>query len=227
MTSEAPVWQVEMPDRRQASFGGSKPRATLVVGSDTDYEERMSIPRQVGRILASKQKSGEVRPQSRAELMYVLGELSRSCASARIERLIDRREYAENELREKLRQDGYATKTIDACIERASAAGLVSNSRYADSFIRSKVYAGWGMSRIERELSQKGIDVSEVEGWPYEYLDPDDELSRALELVAHKRFSGSRPFEKIVRFLCGRGFTLGVATRAARQMLEDADEEWD
>ncbi len=227
MTSEAPVWSVELPDRRQASLGGPKPRATLVLYPDTDHEERMSIPRQVGRILSSKQKSGEVHPQSRAELLYVLGQLSRSCASSRIERLLDRREYAESELRDKLRQDGYTPKTIDACLERASAAGLVSNARYADSFIRSKVYAGWGMARIERELSNRGIDASQVEGWPYEYLDPDDEVSRAVDLAMTRRVSGARPYEKLVRFLCGRGFALGVAMRAARQVLGDVEGEFD
>jgi regulatory protein len=81
------------------------------------------------------------------------------------------------------------------------------------------------MQRIERELEVRGIDVRDVPGWPYEYLDPEDELSRAKELAQTRRVSGPRAYEKLVRYLCTRGFTTSVASRAARQVLEERDSQ--
>lgn len=219
------AWEVVLPGKRTTSSFGAKPRAQVVIHAADGASEQISVPLAVGRIMASKQKAGEIHPGSRAELLYVIGESSISCARVRIERLIDRREYSSSEVRQKLRMDGYSSKIIDDCIGRACHVGLISDTRYADSFIRSKVYAGWGMQRIERELKMRGIDAREVPGWPYEYLDPEDELRRATELARTRRVSGPRAYEKLVRYLCARGFATSVASRAAGKVLADRGEQ--
>ena len=218
-------WDVCLPERRRAALGTQKPRGTLIIYAGSDNEEQLKIPLSVARILRSKRRSGEINPGSRAELLFMVGELSRTCAQLRIERLINRREYARSEVVEKLRQDGYNPQIIEDCVARACEIGLVSDARYADSFIRSKVYAGWGMARIERELSRKGIDVAQVRGWPYDYLDPEDELTRAVDIASTRRVSGATAYQKLVRFLCGRGFSTSVASRAARQVLDTRNDE--
>lgn len=226
-TSEAQTlaWEVNLPGKRTSSSFGPKPRAQVVVHATDGSQEKISVPAAVGRMLASKKKADEIHPASRAELLYMVGETSIACAKARIERLIDRREYSSSEVRKKLRMDGYSARVVDDCIARACHVGLISDKRYADSFIHSKIYAGWGMQRIERELKVRGIDVRDVPGWPYEYLDPEDELSRAKELAQTRRVSGPRAYEKLVRYLCTRGFTTSVASRAARQVLEERDSQ--
>ncbi|MDI9589620.1 MAG: regulatory protein RecX [Acidobacteriota bacterium] len=215
-----------MPDRRGRALGAQGPRATLVIWPGEDREERITVPLAVGRALRARRKRDQGRggPASRAEFLHVVGEVARGCAAARIERLIDRREYSRQGICQKLRRDGYAASVIDLCVSRACETGLVSDSRYADSYIRSKVAAGWGMPRIERGLAQGGIDTSQLDGWPYDYLDPDEELARATRLAMAKRMGGSRPFERLVRHLCSRGFALGVAMQAARQAM-DAQHE--
>jgi regulatory protein len=174
-------------------------------------------------MLSARKKADEIHPGSRAELLYVTKELSLSSARSRIERLIDRREYASSEIRRKLREDGYHSDVIDQCVKRACEAGLVSDQRFADSFIRSKVYSGWGMARIARELSRRGIEADTLPGWPYEYLDPEDELSRAEDLARTRRVYGPRAYEKLVRHLCGKGFSMSVATKAASQVLGERE----
>lgn len=216
------MWEVSLPDRRRPSSWGPRPRGTLIIGSG-EAQERISLPKEVARVLASKRRSGEVSPSSRTELLYLVGELSRRSASLRIERLIDRREYAADELRRKLGEDGYAQQVIEECVGRALSVGLVSDARFADSFIRSKVNAGWGMGRIERELRQRGIDVEGLGSWPYDYLDPDNELDRAVSLARTRRPGGRRPFEKLARFLCTRGFSASVARRAASIVVEERE----
>lgn len=223
--TRALVWEVVLPDKRATSTFGPKPRAQVVIHAADGSNEQINVPVAVGRIIASKQKADEIHPGSRAELLYVIGETSISCARARIERLIDRREYSSSEVRSKLRMDGYSSRVVDDCVARACRVGLISDVRYADSFIRSKIYAGWGMQRIERELKARGIDIGEVPGWPYEYLDPEDELRRAMELASTRCVSGPRAYVKLVRYLCTRGFSTSVASRAAGQVLASRDDQ--
>ena len=219
------VWDVEVPDKQQSySSWDRRPRGVLIIGPKDGHQERIFLPKSVARILQSKKKADEIHPSSRRDLLYVVSELEHSCARARIQRLIDRREYSTLEIRQKLQQDGYSEQAIDACLARACEVGLVSDCRFADNFIHSKVSAGWGMGRIARELSRYGIDTKDVRGWPYEYLDPEDELERALRVAQRKRVHGARAYEKLVRYLCNTGYTTGVATRAARMTLDDEQQ---
>ena len=220
------AWDVEVPGKEQAyTSWDRRPRGTLIIGvPGSGGEERISLPKQVARLLRSKKESGEVSPSSRAELLYMVRQLEQSCARTRIQRLIDRREYSTHEIRTKLQQDGYGRNAIDACLDRACEVGLVSDRRFADNLIRSKVGAGWGMTRIARELKRYGIDIKDVPGWPYDYLDPEDEVERAVEAARRKRVMGPRAYEKLVRHLCSRGYATGVATRAARHVLDEREE---
>ncbi len=177
------------------------------------------VPVRVGRLLDAKLQSGEVRPQTRGELRQMTGELCRSCAVARIERLVNQRDYSAEELRRKLRLDGYAQTTVDACVERAQETHLVDDGRYAEVFVRTKVASGWGISRIERELSNRGIKVEDISGWPYDFLDPEEEFDRAVEVASRRRVREPHAYEKLVRFLSGRGFAGSVAHGAARTVL--------
>lgn len=223
-TTEALVWDVELPDGRPSNSWGMRPRGTVVIQSASHGDERISVPLRVARLLATKLKTHEIDPSSRNELLFNLRELERSCARTRIDRLIDRREYSCYEVRTKLRQDGYPQDVIDECLARACEVGLISDERFADIFISSKLGAGWGMARIERELAAKGVEASSLKGWPYDYLDPEDELMRATEL-ARRRVGGRSTYEKLVRHLCGKGFTLGVATKAARRVLDEYEAD--
>ena len=217
-------WEVELPTRGATPIGRRRPQGTLVI-QGTEGEERKALPLAVARSLAGKKKRGEVSAATRAELAHVVGELCQSSAKTRIERLIDRREYASDEIRKKLRQDGYPEHVIEPAVMRACEVGLVSDQRFAENFIRSKLYAGWGEVRIKRELAQRGIDVDELPGWPYEYFDPEDEATRAYELARRHLRPGKNAYQRLVRYLCGRGFALSVATQASSRVLNEEAEE--
>ncbi len=220
-----PTWEVVLPGRVRSSFDMRRPRATLVIHPKEPDEEQLSIPVAVGRSLAARKDDGRLEVEFRSELLHAVGEVARRCASARIERLVNMRDYSSDEIRQKLSMDGYAAKTIDACVRRAADAHLINDVRYADVFVRSKLSAGWGMARIERELARRGVEVSQLAGWPYEYLDPEDELSRACEVARRKGVHGAHPYERLVRHLCSRGFAMGVSRRAARVVMDESAQD--
>lgn len=220
-TYDALAWDVEVPGKRQTQAWGYKPRGALIINAGHDDEERIELPKAVACLLASKQKTGEIHPSTAEELVDMTEALSRTCARSRIERLINRREYTADEIGRKLAEDGYTSETTELCVQKACDIGLISNRRFADAFIRSKLSAGWGVDRVVRELAQRGIDVDELVGWPYEYVDPDDEVERATSLAQKRNAMRPHTFPKLVRYLCGRGFRTGVAVQAATRVLGD------
>ena len=215
-------WEVELPPRGATPIGRRRPQGSLIIRGP-EGEERKALPLAVARSLAGKKKRGEVSAATRAELAHLVGELCQSGAKTRIERLIDRREYSSDEVRKKLRQDGYPEHVIEPAVIRACEVGLISDLRFAENFIRSKLYAGWGEVRIKRELAQRGIDADELPGWPYEYFDPADEAARAYELARRHLRPGKNAYQRLVRYLCGRGFSLSVATQASSRVLNEEE----
>lgn len=216
-------WNVELPERGSASLGGRRPLATLVVTSSTHGQERISVPKAVGRRLASLADSDGEQPVSRAELLYRVRSMSLELARSKAEELLNRRDYSSSELAAKLREAGYHPSVADEVVARFVEVGLLDDRRFAELFARSKAAAGWGRIKIERELARRGVDATQLEGWPSGYLE-EDESETAFALASRRRLSGKNDFQKLVRFLCGRGFPMGVAMDAAKRVLAEAEE---
>ena len=142
--------------------------------------------------------------------------------AARMEDLVGRRDYSRRELEERLLADGYSRSVTDEVVSRACEVGIIDDLRYGAAFARSKVASGWGRVKIERDLSRRGVDASLVPGWPDEFLSADDERERALALASRRRLTGRNDYQKLVRFLCGRGFPLGLSSSVAREVLSAA-----
>ena len=65
----------------------------------------------------------------------------------------------------------------------------------------------------------RGVDAAEIPGWPEEVLSADEERERALALASRRRLTGKNDYQRLVRFLCGRGFAPSLATSVTREVL--------
>lgn len=201
----------------RSGFGEAKPLGAVVLTyEDSSESESFEVPSGVARTLMRwKRESGQDGPMRRDACLSLVERATRQAAKDKILRLVSRRDYSKHELRRKLLQEGFDAEVANEAIEVLSDYGFVDDSRFADCFVRSKIMAGWGYERIVHELKRRGVDPQRLEGWPYEYIDPDDELSRAEEVAAKKCAYGPKPYPKLVRFLVGRGFSNYVAREAA------------
>ena len=137
--------------------------------------------------------------------------------------LLARREHSRAELLAKLMRSGHGRAEAECAVEDLADRGLVSDTRFAEAFIRSRIERGGGPLRIRRDLEARGVEPSIVE----RLLDPDDEEWETRARGAReKRFGAALPAERSeaarqARFLLGRGFT----RRQVRLVIEEIGRE--
>lgn len=130
--------------------------------------------------------------------------------------LLARREHSRAELAAKLVRAGHGRAEAERAVEDLARQGLVSDARFAEAFIRSRIERGGGPLRIRRDLEARGVEGPIVE----RLLDPDDEAWEARARGAReKRFGAAPPgggseAARQARFLQGRGFTRRQVRRA-------------
>lgn len=223
------TWDAFPAELKGSGIGSSKPMGLVCIACadacTSDEAKRLrktiEVPSDVAKRLASLCKAQPGNSEIRyGQLVETVMQTQRQVAKERILRLVNRRDYSRHELEERLARDGYDSEVRTEVLDDLVECRIVNDSRFAEVYVRSKVSAGWGIERIVRELGMRGIDVGDLEGWPYEFIDPDAELERAVA-VAQKKCSGSRrlTYQQVARFLLGRGFSYNVACGAAREVV--------
>lgn len=130
--------------------------------------------------------------------------------------LLARREHARQELAAKLRARSMPADLVESVLDDLARENLLSDARFAEAFVASRMGRGQGPVRIRMELAQKGI-VSEAIEAALEKAAPDwAELAAAAR---RKRFGGKPPGDfreraRQARFLQYRGFATEHISRA-------------
>ena len=118
------------------------------------------------------------------------------------------REYGQKELINKLRSKGFSDEISSSVVERLTEDGLQNDSRFIESFIRSRIKQGKGQLKITQELEQKNLPSQSI----YSALGNLDmnwlELAHEVRI---KKFGNNLPDDfnkkaKQIRFLQSRGF---------------------
>jgi len=130
--------------------------------------------------------------------------------------LLARREHAHQELAAKLRSRGMPADLVESVLDDLTREDLLSDARFAEAFIASRVGRGQGPVRIRMELEQKGIAAEAIES-ALDHAAPDwMELAAAAR---RKRFGRAPPGDfreraRQARFLQYRGFAPEHISRA-------------
>lgn len=137
--------------------------------------------------------------------------------------LLARREHGRVELLRKLRQRGASDELIEPALDRLAEEGLLSESRYLESFIAYRARAGYGPLRIREELTQRGLSRADVE---QALRDSGIDWAAYLLDCWQRKYSGrlpQTPRERAQqgRFLSYRGYPLELIGRLLRGALDD------
>ena len=136
--------------------------------------------------------------------------------------LLARREHARSELLRKLSQRGYAAEVAGEVVASLTERGLVSEERFAESFVGARARRGQGPVRLRAELAQRGVDEAIISA---ALTAPDLDWSALADQARRKKFGAAPPADlreraRQARFLEHRGF----AADDIRAALAMADE---
>lgn len=137
-------------------------------------------------------------------------------------RHLARRDHSRIELARKLSPYG-TEEEVEAVLARMSELELLSDSRFAEAWVRSKA-ARFGSMRLRHELSRRGVDKALIEdAIESECVLPDLDRARA---VWQSRF-GTLPTERRewarqARFLQTRGFSTDVICKLLKENPDES-----
>lgn len=120
-----------------------------------------------------------------------------------------RREHSTHELTRKLVAKGYESGEVDAALQQLANEGLLSDERFVEAYVYSRMQRGSGPFKIQAELRQKGVSDAMIA----RFLDERDRAwLNVAQDVRVKKFGAALPSEmkdkvRQARFLQQRGFT--------------------
>ena len=131
---------------------------------------------------------------------------------------LSRREHHRAELRSKLsRSKAPDEATVEAVLDRLEAEGLLSDMRYIESFITSRIGKFYGPMRIKMELLQKKLNPESIEQI---LAESDINWRRNARICLQKKFpqkpSNAQELAKQRRFLWQRGYSEEMIRSAFR-----------
>ena len=123
--------------------------------------------------------------------------------------LLARREHSGHELRQKLKLREFDDDEITAAIESLQRDNLLSDERFAESYVSRRFNAGVGPLKIRYELRQKGISESLTDEFLEIYAGRWDRL---MQQQRARKYGEVIPADynqrmKQARFLQNRGFS--------------------
>ena len=139
---------------------------------------------------------------------------------------LTRREYCEVELRKRLLQREFDDIAIDSAIEELKQYGYLSESRYAESFLRSRVQKGDAPWMAAEKARQKGVDDVVLQQ-VLNALDRDYDAKAACLMILSKRDPQEqrrhdpRIWQRQARYLRNKGFDASTIVEALNVRNED------
>ncbi len=123
--------------------------------------------------------------------------------------LLARREHSTRELKRKLKVRGMEGAAVDQALAALQEERLLSDERFVEMLVHSRISKGQGPLRIQAELREHGVSDDLVSA-AVDVNDP--QWHDKIKEVRHKRFGASLPSTideraKQMRFLQYRGFT--------------------
>lgn len=136
-------------------------------------------------------------------------------------RALGRREHCAAELHAKLARREYPDEVIASVLARLKDHGYLSEARFAESFLRSRIRAGESPWLAAQKARARGVDEDALQGALHEVQDDFDALHACRELLARRdprglRHDDERVWQKQARFLRNKGFDAATIVRALK-----------
>jgi len=142
-------------------------------------------------------------------------------------RLLTGREFNTCEMQARLAGREYDEEIVAVVIEQLKADNYLSELRYAEAYLRSRMRKGEAPWLAAEKARQKGADAYVLEGVLAELSDSFDEDQAASELLkirdaAGRRFEDERVWQRQARFLRNKGYSSATVLRVLKEKVGDS-----
>lgn len=125
--------------------------------------------------------------------------------------MVTRREHCEAEVRQKLEARGFDEITMDTAIEELKGYGYISDSRYAEAFLRFRMQRGEAPWMAAAKARQRGVDEQALQAALDEAEASYDASEACRELLNSRdsqrlRRNDERVWQRHARFLRNKGY---------------------
>lgn len=139
---------------------------------------------------------------------------------------LDRMDYSEKALYDKLILKGFDKKACSAVIAKFIELGLLDDRRYAERLCEKLLNSGNSKRAAAQKMMQKGLSydlckeiLEETEA------DEGDTLSKLIERKYLEKLSDSNNYHKVYAALVRRGFSYSDVRNALKKYTEDFSED--
>lgn len=191
-----------------------------------NYEEAFALYK--GEVRRLHIKEGVVLPESVYEEIIAI--LTKR-ATLRAMSLLTSKDYARQELIDKLAKSRYPKESIKKAVAYVESYGYIDDYRYAYNYFNFKA-ANKSKRIIEMKLMQKGIDsniIKEISDGFYED-NQDCELNQSIKLIRNKlklaedEYIENLDFKeknKLMAFLFRKGYSMDIINKALDRLIKD------
>lgn len=126
--------------------------------------------------------------------------------------LLSRRDHSRQELHRKLLPKAASVDELNQLLDELAERRWQSDSRFAETFVNSRINRGHGPVRVKHDLRSKGVASDDIHD---AFADQDTDWNEKALDVARRKFglhadlSDMKLKAKVARFLAYRGFTTG------------------
>ncbi len=140
------------------------------------------------------------------------------------------REYCAAELRHRLQDKGFAKDTVEDVLRQLRAAGYLSERRFAESFLRSRIRKGETPRVAAYRARQRGVDDDVLHEVLQETERVFDAEQACRDLLARRdpqarRRQDARIWRRQVRFLRNKGFDTATILRVMNEQPDEGIHE--
>ena len=142
---------------------------------------------------------------------------------ARALRMLDKRDYARQELINKLVEKGETEEDAAEVTDRFVSLGIINDERYSAILVRHYAAKGYGASRIKNELYRRGIDRDLWDAALEEMPEQEDTLDRFLQTKL-KGSADEKAIKRATDALVRRGFSWEEIRSALMRYKSELDD---
>jgi len=137
-------------------------------------------------------------------------------------RLLTHREFCKFEMRQRLVGREFEEEVVAWAINQLQQDGYLSETRFAESYLRSRLKKGEAPWLAAKRAEQKGAESAAVQAALTELTECYDPEQAARDLILVRdpvglRFDDERVWQRQARFLRNKGFATDIILRVLKQ----------